>query len=69
MSRIIEISLGKTWNNGNFESSRIDLKAEVGINEDYDSCFADLLDKIHILRDKELDYVPASEEPTRRKRR
>lgn len=70
MPRIITISYGRTFNDGNYEVSRLDLSAELGVNENYEDAFEDLLNKMQILRNRELDYVPtAKEELPRRKRR
>lgn len=69
MPRIIQITFGRTYNDGNFESTRLDLAAELGVNEDYEDAFQDLLNKMQVLRNRELDYVPTLKEELPRRRR
>jgi hypothetical protein len=64
MPRVTSITFGKTFNDGNFESTRLDLTAELGLNESFDDAFADLIDKLNELREMQLDAY----EPKRRKR-
>jgi hypothetical protein len=69
MAQITEISYGRTFNDGNFEASRIDIKAEVGVNENFDDVFNQLQDKMQFMRNAELDYVPTLNEELPRRRR
>jgi hypothetical protein len=65
MPRIIQIEFSKTYNDSNYESSKIGLQAELGVNEDYAEAFDIVLDTIEELRIKQLDR----NKPAERKRR
>jgi len=66
MPRIISINYGRTWNDGNYESSRIDVSAELGLNESYDDGFKALYDTVEELRQIQLDRVPKDIQRKRR---
>ena len=68
MPRITKIQYGRTFNDGNYESTRIDVEGELGINEEYQDAFIALYDAVVILRDLQLDQVPKPVETTRRRR-
>lgn len=56
--KITTIAYGRTFSNENFESTRIDLTAEVGPKDEIEDVFIELFDQITILRDTELDQTP-----------
>jgi len=56
--KITEITYGRTFNNGNFESTRIDLTVEINPKDEVEDVFLELFDQITILRDTELDQIP-----------
>lgn len=43
---IFQISYGKTFNDGNYESSRIDMTASVDADESFEDAFEDLVDAV-----------------------
>ena len=56
--KITTISYGRTFNNGNFESSRIDVTVEVEAKEEPEDVFVKLFDKVEIMRNIELEELP-----------
>lgn len=51
------ISYGRTWNDGNFESSRIDMTASVDEGEDVLEAFEDLVDLVFDARKAEINIA------------
>lgn len=51
------ISYGRTWNDGNFESSRIDMTASVDEDEDVLEAFEDLVDLVFDARKAEINIA------------
>lgn len=51
--QIKTVSYGRTFNNGNFESSRIDVSAELDNGDNEMACFEDLVDVVLECRKKE----------------
>lgn len=68
MPRIVEISYGRTFNDGDYESTRLDVKAELEVNENYEDAFISLYDSLVVLRDLQLDQVPKPTTPSRGRR-
>ena len=56
--KITTISYGRTFNNGNFESSRIDISVEVEAKEEPEDVFVKLFDKVETMRNIELEELP-----------
>ena len=51
------ISYGKTFNDGNYESSRIDMTASVDEGEDVLEAFEDLVDLVFDARKAEINFA------------
>jgi hypothetical protein len=54
---ITRIQYGRTYTNGNFESSRIDFIADVEKGDDETECFEDLHEWVHEMRKKEVELM------------
>ena len=50
MAHLKTIRLGKTYNDGNYESTRIDIEVDLYEGEDANGVFEDMLDQIDTLR-------------------
>lgn len=64
--KITEMKYGRTWNDGNFESTRIDLTAELEPTEESEDAFVKLYDQMVVLRDTQLDQVAPTKGRLRR---
>lgn len=55
--KITELKYGRTWNDGNYESSRIDMTASVDEGEDVLEAFEDLVDLVFDARKAEINIA------------
>ena len=68
MARTLELEYHRTYNNGNYEASKIGIKVELGVSEIPLEAFNDLLQQMIVLRNMELDYVPPLSSERKRRR-
>lgn len=60
--RIKEVSFGKTFNDGNFASTRIDFTAEVDPGDDEMAVFEDLIDLVYEARKESIKAKGAADD-------
>jgi len=51
--KITSVSYGRTFNNGNYESSRIDITCDVLRGEDPEEIFEELIETVESFREEE----------------
>jgi hypothetical protein len=66
--KVKSITYGRTFNDGNFESTRIDVAGDIEPTDTPENAFKDLVDTVNEMRELQLNS-PAPQEPTRRPRR
>lgn len=69
MPRITAVTYGRTFNNGNYEASRIDLSCDVLEGEKVETIFRELMLSIEDMRSQERKYQAAQAEESRSTRR